>query len=249
MAIDKPISNRALTPERVPRSTASLDELFHFAFTYDGYTEAGSSEACAEIANARHHGTLDDLRTCLFFEQRRWRHLDTEMGEENERYVRGLVMQIAERVSRPRRRERVMSLEQAIAFAALEHKGQVDKVGAAYILHPLRVMLRMHSVPGRRVAVLHDVLEDCGVTPDELRKKGLPEADVEAVVALTRPPGEEYMDFVARAGRNGLARKVKLADLADNMDPDRMALVERDRREALREKYTAAQRLLERLGD
>jgi (p)ppGpp synthase/HD superfamily hydrolase len=154
-----------------------------------------------------------------------------------------------ERVPRPRRRERVMKLEQAIAFAARKHRGQVDKVGAAYILHPLRVMLRMHSVPGRRVAVLHDVIEDCGVSRGELLEAGLPEADVEAVEALTRRPDETYRDYVARAGENGLARKVKLADLADNMDPDRLALVERARREALLEKYRAAKDLLERLPD
>jgi hypothetical protein len=35
------------------------------------------------------------------------------------------------------------SLEDAIALAALAHHGQVDKAGVPYILHPLRVMLRM----------------------------------------------------------------------------------------------------------
>lgn len=249
MVKDEQISNRALTPERVPRPTADLDEIFRFAFSYDGYKEAGSSEACAEIANARHQGTLDDLRTCLFFEQRRWRHLGYDPGEGDLEYIRGLVAQIAERVSQPRRREKRMTLEQAIALAARKHQGQRDKIGAAYILHPLRVMLRMHSEPGRRVAVLHDVMEDCGVTADELRKLGLPEAEVEAVKALTRGPDEAYLGFVARAGKNGLARKVKLADLADNMDPDRLALVEKAKREELLEKYTGAKRLLERMDD
>jgi (p)ppGpp synthase/HD superfamily hydrolase len=47
-------------------------------------------------------------------------------------------------------------LEDAIALAALAHRGQRDKNGAPYILHPLRLMLRMETDPRRIVAVLHD---------------------------------------------------------------------------------------------
>ena len=35
------------------------------------------------------------------------------------------------------------TLERAIAIAATAHAGQTDKAGAPYILHPLRVMLRL----------------------------------------------------------------------------------------------------------
>ncbi len=56
------------------------------------------------------------------------------------------------------------SLERAIALAAQAHAGQVDKGGAPYILHPLRVMLRLTHPEARIVAVLHDVLEDCPIT-------------------------------------------------------------------------------------
>lgn len=37
------------------------------------------------------------------------------------------------------------SLERAIAIAAKAHAGQIDKAGQPYILHPLRVMLRLTS--------------------------------------------------------------------------------------------------------
>jgi hypothetical protein len=50
-------------------------------------------------------------------------------------------------------------LERAIAIAAEAHAGQVDKAGAPYVLHPLRMMLRMSSIDERIVAALHDV---CG---------------------------------------------------------------------------------------
>ncbi|MGZ7078608.1 MAG: GTP pyrophosphokinase, partial [Thermoanaerobaculia bacterium] len=61
------------------------------------------------------------------------------------------------------------TLERAIAIAAEKHAGQTDKAGAPYILHPLRVMLRVSTNDERITAVLHDVVEDCGVTLEDLR--------------------------------------------------------------------------------
>jgi hypothetical protein len=56
---------------------------------------------------------------------------------------------------------------------------------------------------------------------------GFPESVVEAVDALTKRDDERgadnYLDFVVRAGRNDIARTVKLADIADNMDLSRIA--------------------------
>ena len=51
------------------------------------------------------------------------------------------------------------TLEDAIAIAAVVHKGQVDKAGAPYILHPLRLMMRMPGPEAQIAAVLHDVLK------------------------------------------------------------------------------------------
>ena len=53
------------------------------------------------------------------------------------------------------------TLERAVAIAATAHEGQRDKADAPYILHPLRVMLRLTSEAERITAVLHDVVEDC----------------------------------------------------------------------------------------
>ena len=50
------------------------------------------------------------------------------------------------------------TLERAIAIAAAAHAGQVDKAGQPYILHPLRVMLRVHTPEERMAAVLNDVV-------------------------------------------------------------------------------------------
>jgi hypothetical protein len=115
------------------------------------------------------------------------------------------------------------TLERAIQIAAEAHTGQVDKAGAPYILHPLRVMLRVESYEDRIVAVLHDVVEDSKWTLDDLRAEGFSDAIITGVDAVTRRPDETYMEFVRRAGRDPLGRRVKLADLADNSDPSRIS--------------------------
>ncbi len=115
------------------------------------------------------------------------------------------------------------TLERAIAIAVEAHAGQSDKGGAPYVLHPLRVMLTVSTDEERIAAVLHDVVEDCPAwSLDRLRSEGFSDAVVGALDALTRRGGESYEAFVARAGKNPIARRVKLADLADNSDVSRL---------------------------
>ncbi|MDD1015745.1 GTP pyrophosphokinase [Pseudomonas rubra] len=116
------------------------------------------------------------------------------------------------------------TLERAIAVAARAHEGQHDKGGAAYILHPLRVMLRVSTPEQRIVAVLHDVLEDSPLTLSDLAREGFALKILAAVQALSRRDDESYQDFVVRLGHDPLARVVKLADLADNSDLSRIAI-------------------------
>lgn len=120
-------------------------------------------------------------------------------------------------------------LEKAIALAVKAHRGQIDKAGQPYILHPIRVMSAMDSVEEKMAAVLHDVIEDSPMNLDGLRLEGFPEAVVAAVDSLTRRPGETYTDFIARACLNPIARRVKRADLLDNLDVTRIdRLTDRD---------------------
>jgi (p)ppGpp synthase/HD superfamily hydrolase len=122
------------------------------------------------------------------------------------------------------------SLERAIVIAAEAHAGQVDKAGAPYVLHPLRMMLNVSSIDERIVALLHDVCEDCpGWTLDRLRDEGFPDRIIEAVRSVTKRDGEDYEAFVRRAAANPIGRSVKLADLHDNCDLSRIrAPSERD---------------------
>lgn len=115
------------------------------------------------------------------------------------------------------------TLERAIAIAAAAHEGQVDKGGSPYILHPLKVMLRVDTLEERIVAVLHDVVEDCGISLDDLRKEGFSETVLAAIESVTKLPGESYELFVERAAQNPIGRVVKLADLEENSDVSRIA--------------------------
>lgn len=115
------------------------------------------------------------------------------------------------------------TLERAIAIAAAAHAGQVDKAGQPYILHPLRVMLRVATEHERMAAVLHDVVEDTDVTLHTLAAEGFASEVIAAVEALTKRPGESRMQAAERAAANPIARVVKLSDNAENMDLTRIA--------------------------
>ncbi len=113
---------------------------------------------------------------------------------------------------------RMSTLERAIQIAAEAHAGQVDKAGQPYILHPLRVMLSVQGKYEQMAAVLHDVVEDTDITLEHLIAEEFPAEVVQAVNALTKLPGETRIEAAHRAAVNPIARAVKLADNADNMD-------------------------------
>ena len=119
----------------------------------------------------------------------------------------------------------VTLLEQAITIALNAHKGQTDKGGTPYILHPLRVMIAMHNTQEMMVAVLHDVVEDTDWTIDGLREEGFYEEVLQAIDCVTRKEEESYDQFIARVKTNPLARKIKIADLEDNLKIGRLSLL------------------------
>ena len=127
------------------------------------------------------------------------------------------------------RRHNMPTLEDAIALAVEAHRGQREKAGQPYILHVLRVMFRLDTEVERIVGVLHDVVEDTGRSFDDLRRLGYSEEVLAALECVTKREGESYDQFVERAASNPVARRVKLADLEDNLDLRRLSSVgERD---------------------
>ncbi len=111
--------------------------------------------------------------------------------------------------------------EKALDFATFMHAGQVDRTGQDYILHPERVGQAVAHLGKAYEAAgyLHDVVEDTDTTLDDLRYLGFTEEVVEAVDALTKREGENHAERVLRAGRNTVAREVKIADMRDNLRP------------------------------
>src|SRR6056300_1456378 len=116
-----------------------------------------------------------------------------------------------------------LNLERAIEIAAAAHRGQTDKAGQPYILHPLRVMLACGGQAAKIVAVLHDVVEDTDWTLDALRAEGASVDVLAALDSVTRRDQETYSEFIERAARNEIGRAVKVADLQDNLDLSRIA--------------------------
>jgi len=139
--------------------------------------------------------------------------------------------------------------ELARVIAEAAHQGQADKLGNEYIAHPRRVANRIRALthPVEYCAAwLHDVLEDTAITADDLRRFGVAEDVIEVVELLTRDKDDQDSDaYYRRISGDDRAFMVKLADIADNLDPARTSLLPHDVRMRLLAKY---QHALEVLG-
>lgn len=139
-------------------------------------------------------------------------------------------------------------VETARRLATQAHGAQKDKAGNPYIDHPRRVAERLEAAGASAQAVaagwLHDVLEDTPTTAADLAAVGIPAEVIDAVTAVTKRPGEPTEDYAARIRASALGLQVKEADLADNCDPARMALLDENTRERLTSKYRRMRTLL-----
>ncbi len=122
-------------------------------------------------------------------------------------------------------------LEKAIQIAVEAHKGQKDKAGQPYILHPLRVMFLGQTENEKICGVLHDIVEDTHWTFEDLKKEGFSDEVIDALKCVTKiSDNEDYNKFIERVSTNPLAVKVKLNDLKDNMDLTRLSeITEKDK--------------------
>src|ERR1700691_5099206 len=82
----------------IPGPDADWSTISEFALTFNAYEALGSLEACAEIANSRTAITLTDLRTCLFYEQRRWRHFGEKPDTLSMEYIYGILEKIRAKI-------------------------------------------------------------------------------------------------------------------------------------------------------
>ena len=115
------------------------------------------------------------------------------------------------------------SLEDAIALAAHAHRGQryPSPETEPYIFHPLRVMLSLVDPVDQMAGVLHDAVEDTDLELHDLAEAGYPPALVTAIDGLTHRSNESYEDYIERVAANDIARRVKIADLRENLANNR----------------------------
>lgn len=135
------------------------------------------------------------------------------------------------------------TLERAIQIAAFAHRGQKDKAGNPYILHPLRIMLKMDTLERMMIAVLHDVIEDSHWTLGNLRDEGFSPTVIKGVDALTRRRGERYQSYIERVKRHPLVIPIKLGDLEDNMNMLRLKEVNQKDLERMKKYHWGHQQL------
>lgn len=148
----------------------------------------------------------------------------------------------------------------ALEFAVECHDGQLDRAGAPFLGHPLRVAAYVTDYTSdERViaaAALHDSVEDCDDVELELITLKFGERVAQYVDVLTKREGEKYADYIERIATapeklyTYAPVYIKLADLRDNMDPRRITLGDAAWFDGmLRERYMPARdRLREVLG-
>lgn len=115
--------------------------------------------------------------------------------------------------------------KKAMDLAYKAHAGQTDRGGMPYIFHPIHLAEQMSTEREVCVALLHDILEDTTIVPEELRQMGFPDAWVDDIKYLTKAPLETYDEYIKVLARHDVPRKIKIADLIHNSDLTRLKKV------------------------
>jgi len=136
--------------------------------------------------------------------------------------------------------------DKAMLIASREHLGIRDNGGKVYILHPIRVAMRLRTDDEDLmcIAALHDVIEDSDVTLDDLRSEGFSERVITALELLTHDPSVEYFDYIGSMRNNLDALRVKREDLRDNSDITRLKGLRQKDFDRM-EKYCKAYKMIE----
>lgn len=133
--------------------------------------------------------------------------------------------------------------QKAMKMCYEAHQGQFDKGGVPYVFHPMHIAEQMDTEEEICVALLHDVLEDTNYTVEDICALGFPDSVIEAINCITRPKGMDYIEYIKQVKKNNIATKVKLADIENNSDEQRLSLCISDV-EKLRKRYKLAKKEL-----
>ncbi len=187
------VHDNDLTADMVPSANSEWSIIERFALTFDGYRQWDRSDQCAEIANCacatyRDAGKLPDslaeLRTCLFFEQRRFRHFGHAPDEQTMGYIRALLEAVRAKVASGR-----------------QGRARTDKLGGAYAGSQLQIQIWVNCQRDR----LNEKVRQELPTLAELRPT------LRWVSPVTEDGFAEYQDaaFLRRVGQEGLARELR----------------------------------------
>lgn len=142
-------------------------------------------------------------------------------------------------------RREVTLVERAKELAHRAHVGQVDKAGRPYIEHVARVAAAVADDPdAEAVAWLHDVWEDHPDFENGQLPRWLPIRLLAATQCLNRRNAKDNPTYYAIVSNDPIALRVKLADIADNADETRLALLDSATADRLRKKYARAREAL-----
>ena len=151
---------------------------------------------------------------------------EIEVIKEDLQALTGLELSVIVKFSLDKEKQMYIN---AVNLMLKQHAGQKDKAGKDYYFHPMRVSSNCSSLKAKMAALLHDTVEDTGMTFDKLKNEGFPDEVINGIRSVTRQEGESYADFIARAAKNEIGREVKVHDLEDNMDIRRLPnLTEKD---------------------
>ena len=101
------INNSDLRINQIPEITSEYGSIADFALTFDGYKWSDQVGAFANKTVGMYYAdesslkllSLTELRACLFFEQRRYRHMDEEPENGDREYINALLAEIINRVN------------------------------------------------------------------------------------------------------------------------------------------------------
>ena len=148
------------------------------------------------------------------------------------------------------------SVKETLVWARELHANQTDKLGKPYIGHIERVVANLErffaDVTDKQIhaAYLHDAMEDCGVTRNILFERGYSERVVQVIGLVTKPKdkmsNKDYEYWIKQIidSKDIDAIRVKFADMNDNFNKKRMALLTAEERNKLNKKYTKSYSML-----
>lgn len=115
----------------------------------------------------------------------------------------------------------------AFLFAKKAHKGQLDRGGHDYFLHLLAVEQRVKSPKAKVVAILHDTVEDTGLSLERFGEifPWWAYDSIDAISRRKRKNGtkEDDNSYFLRVLENPIAVEVKIADMINNLDYSRIS--------------------------